>query len=1153
MQFIFNKLNTLPEYAALRRSADGGDFPIAVTGAAHIHKAVLLSALLKDCRHSGLLLTPTESDAALLKEDMEALGLTALLYPARDFIFHDISGASHEYEHARLDVLCRIISGDFDVCISSIDAALQYTLPPERLRKSLFDIRLDDDIDPTALSSRLISAGYKKCEQVDGPGQFAVRGGIIDIFTPGLSSPVRIELWDTAVDSIAMFDVITQRRTEQLKAITISPAREVLFESDDDLSDKLRKIYSQLNSASPAARNIEKCIDLIAAGAPPASYDRFIGIAYEKPATLLDYIGGGIIAASESTALKERCRTSDWQLEQDIRQLLEEGVILPEYCEFAMGWDEFLRQAEKQRLIIFDTFPKGHYEVHIKSLHSITLRQSSPWNGSLEMLKEDIESVLHSGGACAVLAGTERAAEALASDLSNDGIAAAFIEHPDDAKQGMVTVTAGGLSSGFEFPGGKFCLITKGKYNTSKRTLRKKSSSSKGISSLEEIGKGDYIVHAAHGIGIYDGVEKKTAGGITKDYIKIKYAKGDVLYVPVTQLDLVSKYIGPSSEEGHVKLNRLGGTEWAKTKRRVKSAVKDLAKQLTALYAHRMSIKGFAFSEDTDMQSDFERRFEYEETDDQLRSAAEIKADMERDVPMDRLLCGDVGFGKTEVALRAAFKCIADSKQCAILVPTTILALQHYQTITARMQGMPVNVELLSRFRSPKQQKDILKRIRSGEIDIIVGTHRLVSKDVVFKDLGLLIVDEEQRFGVAQKEKLKESFPAVDVLTLSATPIPRTLNMAMSGLRDMSVIEEAPQDRHPVQTYVLEYDSGILLDAIRRELRRGGQVYYIHNKIDSIDKIAVRLATQLDGARVAAAHGRMSESELSDIWRRLLDHEIDVLVCTTIIETGVDVPNVNTLIIEDADHMGLSQLHQLRGRVGRSPRRAYAYLTFRRGKALTDIAYKRLESIREYTEFGSGFKIAMRDLEIRGAGNILGGEQHGHMESVGYDMYIRLLSEAISEEKGEKSAAAEECSVDMQIQAHIPEDYIWANAQRLSIYRRIADIRTEADADDVMDELIDRFGEPPKSVLGLIDISLLRSRAAALGITEIVQKGQNMLFFPRKLDMEKISGLVSAMKGRVMVSAGQRPYVSVKISGGPFDTALSVVDALSAQNGNQQA
>lgn len=1144
MQFIFNKLKSLPDYTEIRHSAEGGAFPIAVTGASHIHKAVLFSALLTDCKQKGLFLTSTESEAAALKEDLESLGLRTLLYPARDFIFHDISGASHEYEHERLDVLCRIISGEYDVCISAIDAALQYTLPPERLQKSLFSIKSDDDIDMQFLAARLISAGYKKCEQVDGPGQFAVRGGIIDIFTPGLASPVRIELWDTAVDSISMFDAITQRRTNQLKEITISPAREVLFESDEALAAKLRDIYSKLDSSSPFGRNLEKCIELISAGSPPASYDRFIGIAYESPSTLLDYVGGGIIAASESTALKERCRTAQWQLDQDVQQLLEEGIILPKYAEFALPWDEFLRCVERRQLIIFDTFPKGHYDVSIKSLQNITLRQSSPWNGSLETLKEDVQPILHNGGACVVLAGIDKAAAALESDLAKLGIPAAFIENPDDVKAGMVTVTTGGLSGGFESLNGAFCLITKGRYNVSRRKMRKKTSSSKGISSLEEINKGDYIVHAAHGIGIYDGVEKKTADGITKDYIKIKYAKGDVLYVPVTQLDLVSKYIGPSSEEGHVKINRLGGTEWAKTKRRVKSAVKDLAKQLTALYASRMNIKGFAFSEDTDMQNDFERRFEYEETDDQLRSAAEIKADMERPVPMDRLLCGDVGFGKTEVALRAAFKCIADSKQCAILVPTTILALQHYQTITARMQGMPVNVELLSRFRSPKQQKEILKRVKSGEVDIIVGTHRLVSKDVVFKDLGLLIVDEEQRFGVAQKEKLKESFPAVDVLTLSATPIPRTLNMAMSGLRDMSVIEEAPQDRHPVQTYVLEYDSGILLDAIRRELRRGGQVYYIHNKIESIDKIAVRLATQLDGARVAAAHGRMSENELSDIWRKLLDHEIDVLVCTTIIETGVDVPNVNTLIIEDADHMGLSQLHQLRGRVGRSPRRAYAYLTFRRGKALTDIAYKRLESIREYTEFGSGFKIAMRDLEIRGAGNILGGEQHGHMESVGYDMYVKLLNEAISEEKGQESTADEECAVDMQIQAHIPEEYISSNTQRLSIYRRIADIRTRDDADDVIDELIDRFGDPPKSVLGLIDISLLRSRAATLGISEIVQKGQSMLFFPRKLDMENISKLVSTMKGRVLVSAGQRPHISVKIIGAPFDTALSVLNAL---------
>ena len=595
-----------------------------------------------------------------------------------------------------------------------------------------------------------------------------------------------------------------------------------------------------------------------------------------------------------------------------------------------------------------------------------------------------------------------------------------------------------------------------------------------------------------------------------------------------------------------MRLNRLGGQDWQKAKARVRSAVKDIAKELIKLYAERMKLKGHAFPPDTGWQRDFESRFEYEETEDQLRCIQEIKEDMEKEQPMDRLLCGDVGFGKTEVALRAAFKCVTDSKQCALLVPTTILAWQHYQTVTQRFEGFPIKVEILSRFRTPKQQAEILKQLKRGEIDMIIGTHRLVQKDVQFRDLGLVIIDEEQRFGVAQKERFKSVTKNVDVLTLSATPIPRTLNMALSGIRDMSSLEEAPQDRHPVQTYVLEYDQAVINDAVRRELRRGGQVYYLHNKVESIERVAARLQAQIPEAKVGFGHGKMPEGELSEVWRRVMEQEINVLVCTTIIETGVDVPNVNTIIIEDADHMGLSQLHQIRGRVGRSSRRAYAYLTFTRNKVLSEISQKRLAAIREFTEFGSGFKIAMRDLELRGAGNILGGEQHGHMETVGYDMYLRLLGEAVSEEKGEEASSYElECLVDVQVQAHIPEGYIESLSQRLEIYRRISDIRSQDDAMDVLDELIDRFGEPPASVKGLIDVALIRNTAASLGIYEIKQNAGALLLYQRKLDMEFVSRLIGAFKKRVLVNAGAKPYISVKLQAGdsPLETLRQVFQA----------
>lgn len=642
---------------------------------------------------------------------------------------------------------------------------------------------------------------------------------------------------------------------------------------------------------------------------------------------------------------------------------------------------------------------------------------------------------------------------------------------------------------------------------------------------------------------MFDGINKLEVGKITKDYIKIKYAKGDVLYVPVTQLDLVSKYIGPHEDDGRtVKLNKIGGKDWEKTRNKVRAAVKDMADQLIALYSKRQNSPGYAFSPDIDMQSDFERRFEYDETSDQLRAIDEIKGDMEKPYPMDRLLCGDVGFGKTEVALRAAFKCAADGKQCAILVPTTILAYQHYRTILKRFDGFPVEIEMLSRFRTPKEQEKILKNLKRGSLDIIVGTHRLVSKDVKFKDLGLLIVDEEQRFGVAQKEKLKELFPTVDVLTLSATPIPRTLNMAMTGIRDMSVIEEAPQDRYPVQTYVIEHDMGILCEAMEKELRRGGQVYYLHNRVESIESTAAKIKEMMPSARIAVAHGRMGEEELSEIWRDLLEGDIDILVCTTIIETGVDVPNCNTLIIEDADRLGLAQLHQIRGRVGRSTRRASAYFTFKRGKELSEIANRRLSAIREYTEFGSGFKIAMRDLEIRGAGNVLGAQQHGHMEAVGYDMYLQLLGEAV-EEKGEKPISRKkECLIDMQIDAHIPDNYIKSIPQRLAVYRRIADIKNTEDAEDVKDELRDRFGEIPQSVQGLIDVSLLRNTAAAKGIYEIGQKGNSVILYVNDIDTNTVLNLSSMMRGRVSIMDYGKKHIAVKIADGqsPLDTLKEI-------------
>ena len=743
-----------------------------------------------------------------------------------------------------------------------------------------------------------------------------------------------------------------------------------------------------------------------------------------------------------------------------------------------------------------------------------------------------------------LIAGSEKTLPIIRQDLMDDGIKCDIAKEDSQCLPGRVLLMTGSLSGGYEYPENKTAVITQSKAASSKKK-KKKHKKGEEIRSLSDITAGDLVVHSMHGIGRFAGIRKLELEGVTKDYITIQYAGKDVLYVPVTQLDMVSRYIGPRDDTG-VKLNKLSSSEWQKTRNNVKRAVKDMAHELTALYAKREKSKGFAFLPDDEMQRDFESRFPYTETDDQLQSINEIKEDMERIRPMDRLLCGDVGFGKTEVAFRAAMKCVASGKQCAILAPTTVLAMQHFQTALRRFEHFPVTIELLSRFRTPKQQQEILKKLKKGLIDIIIGTHRLVQKDVEFKSLGLAIIDEEQRFGVAHKEKFKEHFTGVDMLTLSATPIPRTLNMAMSGIRDMSVIDEPPQDRHPVQTYVVEYNPGMLIQAINKELKRGGQVYYIHNRVETISSCAAKLQEWVPDARIAYAHGQMTEEAMSEIWRQLVEHEIDILVCTTIIETGVDVPNVNTLIIEDSDYFGLSQLYQLRGRVGRSNRRAFAYFTFRREKILTEVASKRLNAMREFTQFGSGFRIAMRDLEIRGAGSILGGRQHGHMESVGYDMYIRLLTEAIAEEKGEPVKKAADCAVDIQIDAHIPENYIESLAQRLDIYKKIAAVQNEEDKMEMIDELIDRYGDPPKSVEGLINASLLRNTAASLGITEIQQRKENMIFYIERPSPEQIDAISSAYKGRVAFNCLSKPYISVKLDRGQkperlMESVLSVM------------
>ena len=1137
-------------YKDVLRYVQSGLAPSGVTGLPSAPKAHLIHSLCEDSSRRAVVVMPDEASARKFVADINefnGLNKPALFYPARDYSFNTAQGQSREYEQIRLKALCSIINNDYSVVVCSAESALQLTIPPEELKKHIYKIDLSTEISSEKLINKLISAGFKRADSVEGIGQFAQRGGIIDFFSPNYPQPIRIEFWGDCVDSISLFDSSTQRRTDKLEYCEITPTTEIVFESDEILKEKIEEFTKSISGkgSKKAKESIFKDIELLNSDIRLSSVDKYLPLAYEKASSVFDYCRDDLLFVCESSSVKDRAENSSKLLNNEIKALFENGTLTKGLDKFTLTFAELLNIYEKQKAFYIDTFPRGSFDTPVKTLTTFNVQQTAVWNGSLEVLMDDLRPALSRKEQCIVIAGTEKSADALAQALEMEGIKAMYFPVlPAEFPKNIVSVLSGAISGGFRYPNSNFTIISYGRAGKVLNSKRKKTyKASDAIQSLDELSKGDYVVHSVHGIGVFEGIQKITASGVTKDYITIRYAKGDTLRVPITQFDMVTKYIGPKDDTGSLKLSRLGGKDWDKLKARVKTSAKSMAKELIALYSKRMKAPGYAFSPDIDMQSDFERRFEYDETDDQLRSINEIKNDMEKPHPMDRLLCGDVGFGKTEVALRAAFKCIADGKQCAILVPTTILALQHYNTIARRFEGFPIEYEMLSRFRSPKEQTRIVKALKRGSIDIIVGTHRLISKDIVFKDLGLIIVDEEQRFGVGQKEKLKELYPTVDCLTLSATPIPRTMNMAMSGIRDMSVIEEAPQDRSPVQTYVLEHDWGVLAEAMQKEIRRGGQVYYLYNKVETIERTAAKIREFLPDANIGIAHGKMNEEELSEVWRDLLEGNIDILVCTTIIETGVDVPNANTLIIENANDLGLSQLHQIRGRVGRSTRRGFAYFTFNKNRNLSEIATKRLTAIREFTEFGSGFKIAMRDLEIRGAGNLLGAEQHGHLEAVGYDMYMKLLAEAVSEEKGEAPIVkTKDCLIDIKIDAHIPESYIGNLSQRLSMYKRIADIRTDEDALDVTDEFIDRFGDPPAEVDCLIKVALLRTIAAKVGFCEIKQNNNSLLFYAKtdRIDMEMVAMLYKNMRGRILVTNGVKPYLTVKKTMG--QTAIDCIE-----------
>ena len=1141
---LVNSILKNKEAAALPSLLESGRLPALVSGLSQVHRAHLAAALREATGQRMLIICPDDTAAENFAADVRSLsGIEVPVLNMREYTFYNVSAASRQAEQGRISALYEASRG-CGIFAASATAIVQSTIPPEVLTRSAFEIENGGSCAIEDVVDALVRSGYMPCDMVEGPGQFSKRGGIVDFFSPASPKPVRMEFWGDEIDSMAYFDIESQRRDDSLDSCVILPAAETLPDlgqgGRSGLSAQIGAYAARYagrrssESAQKLAETMLKDAALIRDGIVMTDADRYLPFIYRKTCAL-DYFPDALVFIESPSKCAEKIRDYTKQLSADVEALRRRGIMLTAPDSYYLTAEEFSARLREMPVYMADSFTVGRNPLKPETVVSIAAKQLPSYAGNAQACAEDIQLYLKQNYSVAVLAADERRAGVLRDYLRERGIHAVCVSKAEGMPgPGECFIMTGSVSSGMEYPGIRLAVLTDAQLlrHGKKKAKKKLRSDREAIQSCADLTPGDYVVHENHGIGHFEGVSRMKVDGVEKDYIKISYAGSDVLYVPATQLDMVSRYTG-GSDEVKVKLSKLGGTEWAKTRSRARGAAKEMAQKLINLYAQRLKTEGFAFSPDNEWQKEFEENFEYTETEDQLRCTREIKRDMEAPVPMDRLLCGDVGFGKTEVAFRAIMKCIMDGKQAALLVPTTVLAQQHYQTAMQRFFGFPVNIGVLSRM-SGDRTSETLRKTADGGLDLVIGTHRLLSKDVRFKNLGLLVVDEEQRFGVTHKEHIKELSKGVDVLTLSATPIPRTLNMAMSGIRDMSNIEEPPEDRQPVQTFVMEHDWQILADAMRRELQRGGQVYYLHNRIDDIERTARRISELMDNAVVAVAHGQMDKRVLGEVMDSVSSGETQILVCTTIIETGIDIPNVNTLIIEDADRLGLAQLHQIRGRVGRSTRRASAYLTFRRNKVLTEDAEKRLNAIRDFAQFGSGIKIAMRDLEIRGAGSLLGAEQSGHMTDVGYDMYMKLLNEAVLEAKGEEVPIRAECSADLAVNAAIPESYIGTSGQRMDIYRRIAMIRTEEQADDLTDELIDRYGDPPPQVNSLVHIALLRGEAGDSGITDISQKQGSIIFTLKDFNMERVSALYAQTryKNRLRVQAGSSPSLSLKLMPG---------------------
>ena len=1155
LQGVMQPLKDNMKFKSITEKISEKTFPINIYGISESGKSYIINGIFEENDNSMVVVTHSDVDAKNLYEDLSFYTTDVFYFPVREVVFYNVDAISGDLRWARLKVIKEILQNERKkIIVTSIDALTSLYTPKEYYLRYSMIIKTGDDIDLKEISKSLLQCGYERVEVVEGKGEFSFRGGILDVFPPTSAYPYRVELFGDEVDSIRTFNTESQRSIEKVEEFSIFPSKEVIVDDEcrsravQNINEELKKVIANVSKENKESVEkikgiVGKNIELLNNTYYFETIDSYLPFFYEKLDSFFDYLQGYTFVVDDFKRSSGKMESIYYEFNENYMSFLQRGDILPSQNSLLLNKGELESKLENSSLITLSSFlnkSDGLFNTVDIGFEEVTLNK---YNGQLNMLIEDIQERKEKKYKTVILAGTRPRGERLVKTLMEKGIFSTYKDSIDKIESGEVVITFGNLLRGFDYPELELSIISdKDIFGETRRKRSGKAVRKKGvakITSFAELKPGDYVVHANHGIGVYKGIKQMAAGGTTRDYLDIVYDKGDKLYVPVDQLDLVQKYIG--SEGNSPKINKLGGAEWQKAKAKARKSINEIAQDLVKLYAARATLKGHSFGKDTEWQRQFEDEFPYEETPDQLASLEEIKSDMESDKPMDRLLCGDVGYGKTEVAIRAAFKAVMDGKQVAFLVPTTILADQHYNNFIKRFSDFPIKIDMISRFRTPKQQKATLQALKEGNVDILIGTHRLVSKDIVFKDLGLLIVDEEQRFGVAQKEKIKGMKKNVDVLTLSATPIPRTLHMSLTGVRDISVIETPPEDRYPIQTYVVEQNDQLIRDAILREIGRGGQVYFVYNRVESIDSMANYIRDLVPECKVGIMHGQMTEKELETEMIAFMNKEYDVLVCTTIIETGIDISNVNTMIVHNADKMGLSQLYQLRGRVGRANRIAYAYFIYTKDKILTEVAEKRLKALKDFTELGSGFKIAMRDLEIRGAGNMMGSSQHGHMASIGYDLYCRMLEDTIKLIKGEIENEPIETSVDIKVDAFIPSSYITDEIQKIEVYKKIAAIENINDFMEIKSELEDRYSSIPDSVYNLMDIAYIKSICKGLYIEDIKETAKELRFKFVKgyKGFEDIySVLLNQYKDDVILYFGETPSFAIKLANIKKETAL---------------